>query len=312
MALDPYKTLGVAKSATQDEIKSAYRELAKKFHPDLNPGNKEAERKFKDLSGAYELIGSPESRAKFDRGESEQVPPGWGGSRHQGPFYNQTQRPGEGGRYTHSFGEGMDEETLESIFGAFGGFGGAPGGGARRSRQRGPVPGEDVSLRMEIDLRDAVLGSEKEVTFPNGKKLSMRIPAGIASGAKLRFAGQGSASPNQGPPGDAYVEFQVRPDPRFQNQGDDLILELPVSITEAVFGAEVKVPTLDGEVLLKIPRHSNTGKRLKLGGKGIYNRTAKKRGDLIVSLKIYLPDPNDPEFAAIEEALKQWKAGKAA
>ncbi len=301
MALDPYKTLGVSKTATQDEIKSSYRELAKKFHPDLNPGNKEAERRFKDLSVAYEQIGTPEERAKFDRGESEQVPPGWGGSRHQGPFYHQTQRPrsdgSEGGRYTHSFGEGLDEETLESIFGGF--------GGARRSRRRAPQPGEDISLRTEIDLRDAVLGAEKEMTFPNGKTISVRIPAGISSGARLRFAGQGNPSPNQGPPGDAYVEVQIRPDPRFQSQGDDLILELPMSITEAVFGAEIKVPTLDGEVLLKIPPHSNTGKRLKLGGKGIFNRASKKRGDQLVVLKVVLPSTIDKE---LEEALKKWQA----
>jgi DnaJ-class molecular chaperone len=290
---DPYQTLGVSRSATQDEIRDAYRNLAKKFHPDLNPGKKAAEEKFKDLSAAYERIGTAESRTRYDRGESEEAQAG--ADPRRGPFYHRTQQGSgdpRGGRYTYSFGqgaEGMDEDLFESLFGSR---------GSRGSR------GEDELYRIDIPLRDAVLGSETQFSLPSGKRLSVRIPPGIGDGTRLRFAGQGAASPSGPTRGDVYLEVRIRPDERFQRQGDDLILELPVSITEAVFGAEVRVPTLEGGVLLKIPPGSNTGTRLRVAGKGAKSRPDSARGDELVVLKVVLPRSIDAE---LEAALRQWK-----
>lgn len=271
--INPYQALGVAKTASQEEIRSAYRSLAKKYHPDLNPGSKEAERRFKELSTAYDQIGTPEARAKFDRGESgfEQRPP------RQGPFYR----------------DAHEEDLFESIFG---------GGSRRRAGMK--FPGEDTLYRMQVELREATLGAEKEILLPNGRKLFVRIPRGVTDGTRLRFAGQGGPGIHGGPPGDAYVELTVRSDPRFTRQGDDLILELPVSLGEALWGARVRVPTLEGEVLLKIPPHSNSGTRLRLPGKGAYSRAAHRRGDELVMLKVMLPESIDPE---LEEALRIWE-----
>lgn len=280
---DPYKALGLSKSASQDEIKISYRNLAKKFHPDLNPGNKEAELKFKEVSAAYDMIGTPDARAKFDRGEFsfEQPPP------RQGPYYREAHN-----RYTSSFGE--DEGDLFASI-----FGGGRSGGAKIR-----IPGEDVQYRMDVDLREATLGAEKEISLPSNKKFSVRIPPGVTDGTRLRFAGQGGPGFNGSPPGDAYIQLYVKPDERFTRKGDDLVLYLPISIMEAVEGGEVRVPTLDGDVLLKIPARSNTGTRLRLSGKGAYNRDSKRRGDEFVVLKVILPGEVDAEF---EEALSKWQ-----
>jgi DnaJ-class molecular chaperone len=158
---------------------------------------------------------------------------------------------------------------------------------------------------MEVDLRDTVLGVERELTLPTGKRLSVKIPPGVSNGAKLRFAGLGGPGMNGGPPGDAYVEIRVHEDMRFKREGDNLVFELPISITEAVLGAQVRVPTIDGQVELKIPRHSNTGTKLKIAGKGAFNRERRNRGDQIVVLKVVLPEKIDAE---LEDALKAWQA----
>lgn len=298
---DPYQILGVAKTATQDEIKKAYRGLAKKLHPDLNPGNKEAEAKFKEISYAYDLIGTPESRAKFDRGEFAAEEAAKTGAAGGGPFYYQTQ--GErGGRYTYSFNGDFDEDLFSSIFGAMGGA-----GTARRRSRRASVPtaGEDQLFQMEIGLRDAALGAEREITLPSGKRLAVKIPAGVTDGLKLRFAGQGAPGLNGGPAGDVYIELRVSEDARFKRQGDSLVMELPISISEAVLGANVLVPTIDGNVTVKVPKHSNTDQKLRLSGKGLFNRATKKRGDQIIILKVVLPKQPDAE---LEEALRAWSA----
>jgi DnaJ-class molecular chaperone len=294
-AQDPYQALGVSRAASQAEIKSAYRELAKKHHPDLNPGSKEAERKFKEVAAAYARIGDPESRAKFDRGEDEQ--PGAGDFAGRGPFYRETQQgpAGQtggqtGGRYTYQFGAGFDEDLFESI------FGGRAGGRAK---------GEDVLYRMEVDLRDSVLGGEREVTLPSGKRISVRIPPGVSDGSRLRFAGLGEAGRQDAPPGDAYVEIRVRPDPRFERQGNDLVMKLPISLAQAVLGGEARARTLDGEVMLRVPQGSSSGRRLRLAGKGAFDRAAGKRGDLFVELRIVLPDEVDAE---LKEAIRQWQS----
>lgn len=292
MTQTPYEILGVAKSASQDEIKDAYRKLAKKFHPDLNPGNKEAEKRFKDINGAYELVGTPESRAKYDRGETDEAAGQYGRTR-QGPFYRDTQQ--QGGRYSYS-AEGFDEDFFSSIFG--GAMGGA---GARRGNVR--MAGQDELYQMEIDFKEAVLGGEREITLPSGKRLRVKIPAGIESGNKLRFSGQGGAGIGGGPAGDAYVEVHVRPSPLFKRVGSDLELELPISFAEAVLGAEIKAPTIDGAVMLKIPPNVNTGGKLRIAGKGVPSASGAKRGDQIVVLKVVMPPEVDAE---LRRSIEEW------
>jgi DnaJ-class molecular chaperone len=289
---DPYATLGVEKTAKPEDIRNAYRNLAKKYHPDLNPGSKAAESKFKEISRAYEMVGTPDARAKFDRGEFEGAegaaagpdPFGFGGRGGRGPFYSRTQAgpDGQGGRYSYSFADGFDED----LFSAF------------------STPPEDEVYRMDVDLADTIAGAEREIHLPSGKKLRVKIPPGVGEGSRLRFAAQGAPARRSGKPVDVYVELHIRPDPRFEVSGNDLILRLPISVGDAVFGGEVRAPTVESSVLLKIPPRSNTGKRLRLRGKGLYDRATKARGDQVVILEIMLPDPIDPEF---EAALKQWQ-----
>jgi len=282
---DPYQILGVSRTATQDEIRNAYRGLAKKFHPDLNPGKKEAEARFKDIGIAYEKIGSVDSRAKFERGESEAAEAEASFRSGRDRYYQQTQSGKSGGRYTQSFGEGFDEDLFANLF----------------RGSAGPTKGSDQAYRMEIDLKDSILGAEREVTLGNGKKLAVKIPAGVSEGSRLRFAGQGNPGREGAPSGDAYVEITVRNDPRFRREGNDLVTDLPISIAEAVLGAAVRVPTVEGAVEMKIPVGANSGQRLRIAGKGVRGRDSAQRGDLYVLLQIRLPETIDPTFRAAVE-----------
>jgi DnaJ-class molecular chaperone len=296
MMKDPYSTLGVSKTATQDEIKSAYRSLAKKFHPDLNPGNKEREARFKDISAAYEKIGDAESRAKFDRGETEEFAHAGAGGGFGGqgnPFYSYTQG-GDGARYTQGFGGGMDSDFFENLFRQ-------AGAGGRGRAQSADYPGEDALYQMELSFRDAALGAEQDLTLPGGKKLHVVIPAGIESGQRLRFRGQGAPGVGNGPAGDAYVEVQVRPQPGFARKGQDIETEVPISLFEAVNGGEIQVPTIDGAVSLKVPPRVSSGAKLRVRGKGIASKAG--RGDQIVSLKIVQPKSPNPEWIEAMKAL---------
>lgn len=285
--IDPYQVLGVSKNSDQEEIKKSYRKLAKKYHPDLNPGNKEAEKKFKDVSHAFDLIGTPEARAKFDRGEFEEAPFGFGqGGRR--PSYYDTQH--EGGRYSYSFGQDFGaEDFFESLFG--------------RARGRPTdFPGEDVHYKMEVDFKEAALGGEKVITLPDGKNLKVKIPAGIESGKKLRFKGLGTPGRMQGEPGDAYIEIIVRPLEGFTRHGLDIESELPISFFEAITGDEVEVQTIDGTVLVKIPPGVSTGTKLRVKGKGA--GPEGKRGNHIVVLKIVMPKHIDPGLKAMAQNMK--------
>jgi len=322
MMKDPYQILGVSKTATQDEIKSAYRNLAKKLHPDLNPGNKAVEEKFKDISLAYERIGTAEARAKFDRGETPeqqqeqaqeqarryaeaQARASQGG---RGPFYHDTQQ--DGGRYSYSFGGDMGgDDFFENLFKAAGQTGrtrGAHGSrdyynkGQRQEGMTDDFPGQDRLYQMSVDFKDAVLGTEREITLPNGKRLHVKIPAGVETGTKLRFKNQGDPGIGNGPPGDAYVEITVRPLQGFKRTGFDIETEVAVSFIEAILGAEIKVPTLEGHVMLKVPPGVSTGSRLRIKGKGV--ASIKEKGDQIVSIKIVMPKKNDP---SLESAIKE-------
>ncbi len=291
---DPYEILGVAKTATQDEIKKSYRKLAKKFHPDLNPGNKEAEKKFKAVNHAFDQIGTPEAKAKFDRGETDEQQQQQYEEfmRNQGKrqsYYN-TQR--DGGRYSYSFGDDIGgADFFENLFGS-----------ARQGGRGMDYPGEDVNYKMDVEFREAALGGEKQITLPSGKTLQVKIPAGIESGKRLRFKGLGEAGIGKGPSGDAYIEINVKPLSGFTRSGKDIEVEVPISFIEAITGGEIKVPTLEGEILMKVPAGVSTGSKLRIKGKGA--GSGEERGNEIVVLKVVTPKEVDPALKAAVENLK--------
>lgn len=290
---DPYQLLGVSKSASLDEIKKSYRKLAKKYHPDLNPGNLEAEKKFKDISHAFDLIGTEVARAKFDRGETdEQQQRAYeeaANRRREQQSYYKTQQDQGGGRYSSSFGEDLGEDFFENLFGQ-----------SRRPRSsRGP----DINFHLEVDFKDAALGATKVLNLPNGKNIEVKIPAGIESGKKLRFKGLGEASPIQGPAGDAYIEISIRPLSDFERMGLNITSEVPISFLEAITGGEVEVMTVDGKIMLTIPSGVSTGSKLRIKGKGAGE--GDQRGDHIVSLKVVIPKNVDPKLRAAIMNLKE-------
>ena len=288
---DPYQVLGLQKSASLDEIKKSYRKLAKKYHPDLNPGNKDAEKKFKELSHAFDLVGTKEAREKFDRGETDEQKQDMHDEYvrqqkshgRQRPFYQQTQEAG--GRYTSSFGEEMgDDDLFSSLFGSKG----------RQSAGGFDYAGEDQLYQLEVDFLEAAVGGEKVITLPSGKKLQVKIPAGIQPGQKLKFKGLGGEGLGKGAPGNAYVQISIKPSEKFQREGNDILSEVPVSFFEAILGGEIEVPTIDGSVMLKIPAGISTGARLRIRNKGA--GTGDKRGNHIVVLKVVMPKDPAPEL----------------
>jgi DnaJ-class molecular chaperone len=276
---DPYQILGISKTASQEEIKKSYRKLAKKYHPDLNPGNKEAEKKFKEVSHAFDLIGTEENRAKFEAGEQAEQQ-----YQHRGgPSFYDTQH--DGGRYSYSFGEDMGgSDFFENLF-----------GGARHRDIN--FPGEDINYKMDVEFKEAALGTEKVITLADGKNLRVKIPAGIESGKKLRFKGKGRAGIGQGAAGDAYVEINVKSLPGFERKGKDIFSELPISFLDAITGGEIEVPTIDGNIMMTIPAGVSTGTKLRIKGRGA--GPSENRGHQIVVLKIVMPKNIDP---ALKEA----------
>src|SRR5579863_2822963 len=285
---DPYEILGVQKTDSKAAIRSAYRKLAKRHHPDVNPGKPEAAERFKEISGAYDILSDKEKRARYDRGEIDaagnEVPP-------QRPFYREY--GDAAGREKYRADAGFDPEDLESIFGqAFGGRAGAQGG--RRFSMRG----QDARYQLTLDFLDAVNGTTRRVTLPDGRTLDVRIPAGVRDGQVIRLKGQGMPGIGDGAAGDALVEVAVAPHPLFRREGDDIIVELPVTLQEAVLGASLEVPTVKGKVRLTIPPNSGTGTRLRLRGRGIH------QGHQFVQLHVVLPPAEEPELA---EFLKAWE-----
>lgn len=288
--IDPYKILEVPKTATEDEIKKSFRRLAKKYHPDLNPGNKDSEHKFKELNEAYGMIGTKEAREKYDRGEAfdETMFRDAAGSR-SGPFYRDFQDGG--GRYTYYY-DGDADDILSSLFGTFGGGGGGFS-----------TDGQDYVYTMSVDIKDAVHGAEREIVMPGGRRLKVRIPPGIEEGAKLRFKGQGGPGHGKGKQGDAYVVISIAPSDVFKRSGRNIETEVSISLDEAVNGSKINVPTIDGPVLLTVPAGVNTGTKLRIKGKGMAEHGGKRRGDQIVTLKIVLPDAVDGQF---REFISNW------
>ncbi|MEZ4814179.1 MAG: J domain-containing protein [Bdellovibrionota bacterium] len=291
---NPYETLGLKPEATQTEIKNAYRKLAKKHHPDLNPGNTKNEEKFKEIANAYALIGDPESRKKYDAGETEAAEQA---QRQQ--YYSHSQaRPNS--RYSQSFD--FDDDILNSIFG---GAGATSSRGRTRAGATFSIPGEDIVYRMEVDFKDAILGTEKTLTLPGGKNLQTKIPPGIKSGQKLRFAGQGGPGHGGARAGDLYVEISVRPSEEFTRVEQNIESEIEVPLAEALLGGSIPANTVDGSILLNIPAHSNTGTKLRIKGKGVPSNKAE-RGDHIFKIKVMLPKKPDPKLDAL---VQQWRDG---
>jgi DnaJ-class molecular chaperone len=288
VAADPYTVLGVKKDASQDDLQKAYRRLAKKLHPDLNPGNKRAEEEFKEIAAAYDLLGDPDKRARFDRGEIDAS----GAERPQQHFYRDFADRGDSPYADQSgyadFASGDD--ILSQIFGA---------DGRANIRMRGA----DVHYRLALDFLDAVNGGKRQITLPDGTVLDVSIPAGTRDGQILRLRGKGRPGYRGGEPGDALVEIEVRPHRIFTRQGDDIHVDLPVSLGEAVLGGKVKVPTPSGPVTMTVPKWSNTGAVLRLKGKGV-PRLDGSKGDEFVTLKVMLPEKPDPE---LEKFVADWR-----
>ena len=290
MANDPYQILGVQKTDSDAAIRSAYRKLAKRHHPDVNPGKADAAERFKDISAAYDILSDKDKRARYDRGEIDaagnEVPP-------QRPFYRDF--ADAAGREKYRTQAGLDDVDLESIFAqAFGGAAGRDAGGRRFSMR-----GRDAQYQLTVDFLDAVNGTTRRVTLPDGRALDVRIPAGVRDGQIIRLKGQGMPGIGGGATGDALVEITVAPHPLFRREGDDIVVELPVTLQEAVLGASLEVPTIKGPVRLTIPPNSGTGTRLRLRGRGI-----EGKGHQYVELHPVLPPADEPELAAL---LKSWK-----
>jgi molecular chaperone DnaJ len=372
MAEDLYQLLGVSRGASEDEIKKAYRKLARKYHPDVNPGNKTAEEKFKQLSAAFEVLSNPDKRKLYDEFGEDAAKMGFDPKKAEAyrAYRDAAARGGPvGGRGMPDF-QGVD---LGDIFGDL--FGRAAGGGGRsvedlfgRMEEEGPARGEDLHTQVRLSLREAVTGTERSlsVTRPgrckkckgsghfgrqatcptckgSGKirqgrgplsltstcptcggtgkvappcdvcggsgrveettRVTVKIPAGVQTGSQVRVAGQGAAGTKGGPPGDLFLEVVVEPHPLVRREGDDLYVDLPVTVPEAMFGAQVRMPTFNGEVTVTVPPGSQGGRKLRLKGQGVPSLKGNGRGDLYLSLKVMVPEKATPEARAAAEAL---------
>jgi DnaJ-class molecular chaperone len=293
LAADPYQTLGLTKGASAEAIQKAYRRLAKKLHPDLNPGNKQAEEQFKEVTAANDLLSDPQKRARFDRGEIDA---------------SGAERPRE--RYYRDFAEGGASNPYASDAG-FADFAGADDFFSdifgRQGRGNVRMRGQDAHYRLALDFLDAINGGKQQLTLPDGSVLDVTIPPGTRDGQVLRLRGKGRPGIGGGPPGDALIEIEVRPHRIFTREGDDIHVELPISLREAVLGGKVKAPTPSGEVTMTIPKWSNTGTVLRLKGQGV-PRPNGTHGDEYVTLKVLLPETPDPE---LEKFVAQWRPATA-
>jgi DnaJ-class molecular chaperone len=286
----PYEVIGVKPDASPDEIRKEYRKLAKQLHPDINPGKPEAEARFKQVTAAYDLLSDADKRARYDRGEIDES-----GAERPRYSYRPHAEGAQGWKY-QPHGE-MNPEDLEDILSMFGGMGGA---GARRSRGFA-MPGGDRLYTLTVDFVEAAAGAKKRLSLSPDTWLDVTIPPGIDEGQVLRLKGKGGEGDGGAPPGDALIEVHVAPHPNFRRDGDNILLDLPVAVSEAVLGARVTVPTVTGPVAMAIPKGSDSGTQLRLRGKGIQRRGVA--GDQIVTLKVVIGDSGDPDLA---EFLETW------
>lgn len=319
---DPYDVLGLDRSASEADIKRAYRKLAKEFHPDRHGGDKSAQDRFAEIGSAYEILGDKEKRAQFDRGEidAEGKPrfQGFEGFAGGGPGFENIDprsfadilsgfgRGGGGGARTFRFTTGGpggprgfaggadegDDDILRSIFGG-------------RGRAARAAPGADLRAEVAVTLEDIVAGRKPKVSLPTGKNVALTLPKGVLDGQVIRLQGQGHPSLSGGRPGDALVTVRFVPHPLFKPEGADLRLDLPVSLDEAVLGAKIAVPTLSGRVQVTIPPHSSSGRTLRLKGKGLPRETG--HGDLLVTPRIVLPEDADGDLEAL---MRKWHEEK--
>jgi curved DNA-binding protein len=301
---DLYEILGVPRTASADEIKKSYRRLAKKYHPDVNPGNKAAEEKFKEVSAAFEVLSDEKRRKLYDEFGPDALRTGFDEKRAE--EYRRWKRQGAPpGSMPFDFGDfatvnvgDMGSFDFGSIFGEiFGGGGGR--GRARGRRAHFPTPGADAVATVEVSLRDAVLGAERDVRV-DGRTLRVKIPPGVGEGSRIRLAGQGGPGASGGPAGDLFLEVHVRAHPHVRREGKDLYIDLPVTVPEAVSGAEVRLPTFEGPVSLRVPRGAQSGMRLRLRGKGFPDLKGGARGDLYAVVQVVLPKASD----AVERAVR--------
>jgi DnaJ-class molecular chaperone len=305
---DPYEVLGVPRGASAAAIKSAYRKLAKKHHPDNNKNDPKAAARFSEINSANEIIGDEDKRKQFDRGEidAEGKPrfQGFGGGDPRG-------RSGPGGFETYTFrsgggpgmgGGGSFEEILNSMFGRGGARGG--GGTSQFEFDTGGIGVDlDINASLTVSLEDSVKGAEKRVRLPTGKELNVKIPAGVTAGQQIRLKGQGETAPGHRP-GDVLITVNIAPHPFFKVDGSDLRVDLPITLYEAVLGGKVRVPTLGGAVELSLPKNTSSGRTFRLKGKGLPKEGGS--GDLFVTTKIILPDGNDSE---LEQLMQKWRDG---
>lgn len=292
MARDPYQVLGVPRGAGADDIRKAFRKLAKKHHPDANPGDSAAEERFKQVSAAFDILGDAEKRRKFDAGEIDadgrETFRGFGG----GPGQGGPSGGFEGADFSDIFGE---------MFGRRAGRGGPRGGAGPGPGAGFSAKGPDVRARLEIDLEEAILGGKKRISFQDGRTLDVTIPAGAADGQTLRLRGHGE--PGRGGKGDALIELAIKPHPVFRREGEQLVMDLPVSVPDAVLGGRVQAPTPDGPVTLTVPKGANSGQSLRLKGKGLSDARGV-RGDLIARIQVMLPEGPD---AKLEAFAARWR-----
>ena len=293
MDSDPYKVLGVARDASQSEIKKAYRKLAKSLHPDLHPGDKAKEAAFQAVAAANDIIGDAERRKRFDAGEIDAS----GQERPQRQYYHQHAGSDPRGRYDSAAGYGDFADMSDVFADLFGARSGAARGGGHTAR------GPDLRYHLEVDFMDAARGAKRAIPLPDGSAIELTLPAGVRDGQTLRLRGKGQPGHGGGPAGDAYVEISVLAHPVFTRDGNDIEVELPIGFDEAVLGARVEVPTLSGRVAMSVPKGATTGQRLRLKGRGIAPATGVA-GDQYVRLKVVIPAKVD---ARMERIAQDWR-----
>ena len=299
-----YDALGVSRAATADEIRSAYRKLARELHPDLNPGDAAAEERFKKTAFAYDVLSDPDKRARYDEFGRPGLQPGFDPEKTRA--YMRFQRDGARNPFAGNFPGGLGANfRIEDLFGDFAGFDRATRGG----RRGGPRRGRDLETELEVDLLDAALGREVRFAAPGRAPLRVQLPPGAQEGIRIRLAGQGEAGSGRGSTGDLYLVLRIRPHPFFRRRGDDLELELPTTLPELILGAEVQVPTPDGVATLRIPPGSQPSQRLRMRSLGARQRDGRGRGHLLVRLSPVLPE-SGAELDAVARQLEALYAGR--
>ncbi|MGV8952606.1 MAG: DnaJ C-terminal domain-containing protein [Cypionkella sp.] len=299
---DPYKLLGLTKSATAEEIKKAYRKLVRTSHPDLNPDDAGAEARFKAIAAAYDVLKDPATRARFDAGEIDAS----GAERPQRQYYRDyADAPENAYQQQRGFGGGADPND---IFAEILRNRGRQGGGNPFGDQGFSAPGQDLRYTLEVGFLEAARGGETRITLPDGQSVAVNIPQGTREGQTLRLRGKGAAGFGGGPVGDALITVTIKPHPVFRREGDDIEITLPITIEEAILGGKVTTPTIDGPVELGIPAGASSGRVLRLRGRGIGRAGSKTKGDQRVELRIIVPPDADAELTALLEKRRKTHA----